>query len=289
MLALGSAISSSLIYLAPYNPAKIIAGPQAPLEQVREIENSLGLDESPVVHFFTWIGGAFHGDFGKSWALQPQEPVSSLIWERLPRTLTLVGLAIIFSVVVGIPLGILFSLKRGKWIDRLGLGGWLLIVGIPIIWVGLLAVLVFGVWLGWPPATGGGVGIEYILIPSLLLSIPQGAIIARLTRSKVLELSKRESSGRKKAELNQESLIHVIVRTFTVIIPKRLPLLLGIALPLETIFGWSGMGPLMIQAINGDDFLVIQGSLWIFIVIVIVANLVGGITYTCYSRYVRGR
>jgi peptide/nickel transport system permease protein len=291
VLLVASVITFSLVHLTSGDPAKILAGPQMPGLFENRIRHDLGLDEPIIVQYFEWVGGAFTGNFGHSWGLQSGRPVSDMILERLPRTLELGIAALLFSIVIGIPLGVIFALKRGKWVDRVGTGGWLIAFSVPSLWLGLIAILIFGVWLGWTPAIGGGgVGIQYLILPALALSVVLTAVVARQAKSDMIEFMEKASSKAKTKGVRRKAIRYTIVKAVTVTYPKRLPLLFGLLIVIETILGWPGMGYLMISAVRSCDFLVIRGVLWVFIVLVVIANLIGEIIYAYFrSRYVEGR
>lgn len=283
VLLLGSIITFSLLHL-PGNedPAAKIAPPTAGPATVEKIRLDLGLDKPPHIRYFEWLGGVLHGDFGESFVYK--RPVSTMIAERLPQTLKLVAFAVTISLIVGLPVGVLIS--GGSKIARLvSMGGWLLAVSVPILWIGILVISIFGVWFGWQPGLGQGVGLEYIILPGLSLAVVQTAFIARAVKSDIVDSRNKI----KVHERKRESISHRIVRAVTVITPRRLPLLFGVAVVIERVFGWPGMGSLMVTSIFNEEFLVIQGILLVFIVLTVILNLVGDILYAYYkSRFVKG-
>jgi ABC-type dipeptide/oligopeptide/nickel transport system permease component len=292
VLLVGSVITFSLLHLMPedLDPAQIMAGPMAGPELVEDIREDMGLDKSIIVQYFEWLGGAFTGDLGHSWTLEVRSEVSDMIWERLPRTIVLSIAALLFSVGIGIPLGVIFTLKCGKWVNRAGMGGWLLAFSLPIVWLALMVILFFGVWLGWAPALGGGVGIQYLILPALTLSAVLTVVVAKSAKSDMMKFMGQASTKAKTKRARRRAIIHTIVKALTVTYPRRLPLLFGLLVLIEVVFGWPGIGGLMFNAVRASDFLVFRGVLWVFIVLVVIVNLIGEIAYAYFkSRYVEGR
>jgi peptide/nickel transport system permease protein len=288
---ISSALLFSLLYLKPGDPARQIAGPQAGPGQVAMIRRDLGLDKPPYLRYFEWLGGIFNGDLGMSWKFA--RPVASMIAERLPQTLILSVAAFMVSVGIGIPLGIIAALKRKTKVDYTCMGIALLGASIPNFWQALMMILIFGVWLGWSPGLGGGIGPEYLILPAVTLGTALSGSVSRITRSSMLDVLNQDYIRAARAKgLKERTVIltHALRNAFipvATLLFMRLPWLFGGSIVIETIFQWPGMGWLMIEAIRANDFLVIQSVALMFVVLVIFANLLADISYAYLNPKIR--
>jgi len=293
LFLIASALLFSLLWLMPGDPAMIMAGPQAGPEQVAKIRHDIKLDRPPYVVYFEWLGGIFHGDFGRSWIIQPGVSVSSIVLERLPRTIELGIAALLFSIAIGIPLGIIAALRRGTKVDYACMGASLFGVSIPSFWLAMIVILIFGVWLGWRPALGGGLGPEYLILPAAVLGLHMAGTVSRLTRSSMLDVLNQDYIRTARAKgLRERSVIytHALKNAFipiATLLFMRLPLIFGGSIIIETIFQWPGMGWLMISAIRASDFLVIQAVALIFVLLVMITNLLADISYAYLNPRIR--
>lgn len=293
MFLVASALLFSLLWLMPGDPAQIMAGPQAGPEQVEKIRHDVGLDRPPHIVYFEWLGGIFRGDFGHSWQVQEEREVSDMILERLPLTIELGIATFLFSVVIGIPLGIIAALKRKTKVDYTCMGVALFGVSIPNFWQALMAILIVGVWLGWKPALGGHGGPEYLLLPAITLGTALSGSVSRLTRSTMLDVlrqdyirSARAKGLRERTVIFTHALKNAAIPISTLLF-MRLPWIFGGSIIIETIFQWPGMGWLMISAIRQHDFLVIQGVALMFVALVMIANLLADISYAYLNPRIR--
>lgn len=298
LFLVASALLFSLLWLMPGDPAKIMAGPQAGPELVAQIRHDIKLDRPPYMVYFEWLGGVFHGDLGRSWTLELRRPVSDMILERLPRTIELGIATFLISIAIGIPLGIIAALKRQTKVDYTCMGIALFGVSIPNFWQALMAILIIGIWLGWTPALGGGLGPEYLILPALTLGTAMSGTVSRLTRSTMLDVLSQDYIRAARAKgLRERTVIytHALKNAFipvATLLFMRLPWIFGGSIIIETIFGWPGIGWLMISAIRASDFLVIQAVALMFVVLVMIANLLADISYAYLNpriRYGAGR
>jgi ABC-type dipeptide/oligopeptide/nickel transport system permease component len=291
LFLVASMLLFSLLWLMPGDPAVILAGPQAGPEQVAKIRHEIKLDRPPYVVYFEWLGGVFHGDLGLSY--RKGVSVSSMIGECLPRTIELGITALLFSIAIGIPLGIIAALRRRTKVDYATMGISLFGVSIPSFWLAMIAILIFGVWLGWTPALGGGIGPQYLILPAVVLGAAMTGTVSRLTRSSMLDVLNQDYIRTARAKgLRERSVIytHALKNAFVPIstmLFMRLPHLFGGAIIIETIFQWPGMGNLMISAIRNTDFLVIQGVALMFVILVMIANLLADISYAYLNPRIR--
>lgn len=293
LFLVASALLFSLLWLMPGDPAKIMAGPQAGPELVAQIRHDIKLDRPPYIVYFEWLGGVFHGDLGRSWTLQTRRGVSDMIFERLPRTIELGIAAFLFSIAIGIPLGIIAALKRKTKVDYTCMGIALFGVSIPNFWQALMAILILGIWLGWRPALGDGSGPEYLILPALTLGTAMSGTVSRLTRSTMLDVLSQDYIRAARAKgLRERTVIytHALKNAFipvATLLFMRLPWIFGGSIIIETIFKWPGIGWLMISAIRASDFLVILGVTLMFVVLVMIANLLADISYAYLNPRIR--
>jgi len=291
LFLVASVLLFSLLWLMPGDPAMILAGPQAGPEQIAKIRHEIKLDRPPYVVYFEWLGGVFHGDLGLSY--RTGVSVSSMISECLPRTLELGIAALLLSIAIGIPLGIIAALRRGTKVDYATMGISLFGVSIPSFWLAMIAILIFGVWLGWTPALGGGIGPQYLILPAAVLGAVMAGSVSRLTRSSMLDVLNQDYIRTARAKgLRERSVIytHALKNAFipiSTMLFMRLPHLFGGAIIIETIFQWPGMGNLMISAIRNSDFLVIQGVALMFVLLVMISNLLADISYAYLNPRIR--
>jgi peptide/nickel transport system permease protein len=270
----------TILHLTPGDPVRIMAGPRASEAQVQTIRNQLGLDRSIPEQYMHWLGHVIQGDLGTS--IAGKRPVAELIGERLPFTLRLTVLSLVISVVVGIPLGILAAVKHHRAVDHLITFGALFSFSIPSFWLGLMLILLFGLWLRWTPISGAQ-GMASLALPAATLALPQIGILARLMRTEMLEVLQADyiktarAKGLHPLSVTYGHALRNALIPVTVLIFLSLPWLIGGAVVVETIFAWPGMGRLMVQALIQKDFPVIQGLLLIIALSTILANLLGDI------------
>jgi peptide/nickel transport system permease protein len=287
-----------LIHLAPGDPASVIAGPYASADDVAKLRHQLGLDEALPVQLFRWYGRLLRGDLGDSIFLR--RPVTEAIVDRLEPTLLLTTWATLIAVLAGVPAGILSARYHNSTIDQSLMGLALLGLSVPNFLLGLLMILVFGVWLGWLPVAGyvpleGGVwrNLRSLVMPSLALGLVQSALIARITRSSMLDVLREQFvlTGRAKglAEnivVYKHALKNAIIPTLTVI-GITFALLIGGAVVIETVFNIPGLGRLIISAVLRRDYPVIQGVVLLIAVTYTVVNLLVDLAYLLVDPRVR--
>lgn len=266
------------IRLIPGDPARVMAGNDATIQDVQNVRKSLGLDKPLYTQYFTYIQGLLHGDLGTS--LKTKNPVSYEIGLRYPYTIALTLVSIVWAVIVGVLIGIVSAVKRGKWQD---LGGMALAVSgisIPSFWLGLMLIQIFAVNLGILPATG-----DNIILPAFTLGAPVAAIIARFTRSSVVEILKEDYVRTARAKGLKEKVViwgHVFRNAMIpviTIVGLQFGFLLGGSVVTESVFGYPGIGNLLIESVNFRDYTMIQSLILIFSLNFIVINFVVDILY----------
>ncbi len=260
----------TLMTFSPGNPEEIILGSTATSESLETKRQELGLNDPFLIRLGTFLSDTFIDlDLGKSWTTGAS--ISASIAERLPRTFALSITMMLISVTVGIPLGIIAAIKQNKWQDNLSMVMALLGLAIPDFWLSLLLVLLFSVNLGWLPAMGIG-GIEYYILPALAGCTGGIAALARQTRSSMLDVIRADYITTARAKgmsewqvVMKHALKNGLIPIIT-IIGSHFGKMLGGTIIIETIFGIPGMGQLIISAVNGRDYPVVQvGSIFLAI------------------------
>jgi len=242
----------------------------------------LGLDSPLYVRYFRWLGEIVRGDFGRS--IRTRQPVLQMLWDRLPATVELIVAATVVYLTIAIPVGIISAIKQNSIFDQVSMLGALFGVSMPIFWQGLVLILIVGFYLGWTPISGRG-GLEHLILPAITLGTSQAALIARLTRSSMLEVIRQDYIRTARAKGLWEWIVvckHALrnaLNPVLTIVALRIPMLFGGAVVTETVFAWPGMGRLMVLSIFRQDFPLIQGALLIVATLVVLSNLLADILY----------
>jgi len=276
--------------IIPGDPAATILGPQAGVAEIEQMRIEMGLDQSYLEQFFSFVSDLFQGDLGYSFAYQMD--VNQLILERFPNTIILTVAALIISLIVGVSAGIFSAYRKNTWIDYLITTLSLVGVSMPIFWLGVMLVLIFSVNFSLLPATGMGyldqgidVFIQHLLLPSLTLATIPTAYFARITRSSMLEVLNEDYIRTARAKGLKENLViwkHALKNALNPILSvlgMQVAGLLGGSVVTESIFAWPGMGNLIVDAIDRRDFGVVQGVVIFIAFIYIVVNLIIDIQY----------
>lgn len=288
----------SLLYLAPGDPAAVIAGDQASPADVEKIRVSLGLDKPYLWRFGIWLSQILQGDLGVS--IFSQLPVSELILQRIEPTLSLMLFALLITVVVGIPMGLLAAWNKGGVIDRLVMGFAVLGFSIPIFVFGYLLAYVFGSVFRLVPVQGfvpisSGIGpfLKTIILPSIALSTVYIALVARITRTSMLEIISQDYMRTARAKglspfamVVSHALKNAAIPIITVL-GVGFATLLGGAVVTETVFSVPGLGRLTVDAILRRDYPVIQGVILLSSLFYVLVNLAVDITYMIVDPRIR--
>ncbi|MDE2581051.1 MAG: ABC transporter permease [Rhodospirillales bacterium] len=287
-----------LLYLAPGDPAAVIAGDQATPAQIAAIRASLGLDKSFLVRFGTWLWQIAHGDLGKS--IFTGLPVTTMISQRLEPTLSLMVMSTLIAVVVAIPLGVVAASKQGSWIDRGVMAIAVFGFSTPVFVVGYLLAWVFALKLGWLPVQGfhslrdGFVPfLRTLILPSVALGLIYIALIARITRATMLEVLGQDYVRTARAKgVGQRSIlfVHALKNAavpITTVVGSGIALLIGGAVVTESVFAIPGLGRLTTDAILQRDYPVIQGVVLLFSFTYVVVNLIVDLLYTLFDPRIR--
>ncbi len=280
-------IISALVFVAmrmiPVDPAELVVGPYATAEQRELARQKLGLDKPIAVQYAIYLQNAVGGDLGRS--IKTGKEVTALIGDTLPNTLLLGGVALTFAYLLAIPIGVLAAVRQNTLVDQGAMAVALIGISVPNFWLGLLLILTFAVGLRWFPATGSGTW-AHLVLPSITLGLQYTAIVARMTRSSVLEVLRQDyirALHAKGLERSKVIYVHALKNAVIPIISLmglHISAVVGGSVIVETIFAWPGMGQLLINSIIGRDFPVVQGVLTLLGVAVLLANLLADVLYT---------
>jgi peptide/nickel transport system permease protein len=290
MMAVVALFVFGLLYLAPGDPAAMIAGDQATPAQIETIRSSLGLDRPFAVRFVTWIIGVVQGDFGNS--LFSGQSVASMIVQRIPATLSLMILTLIISISVAAPLGVLAASRQGSWLDRAVSAFAVLGFSLPVFVLGYILAYVFALRLGWfpvqgyaAPSQGFGAYVGHLVLPAVTLSGGYIALITRISRSAMLDALSQDYVRTAKAKgLPRRSVlfIHALKNAalpIVSIIGVGVAALIGGAVVTESVFGIPGLGRLVVDALLRRDYPIIQGVVLVSSFAYIAVNLGVDILY----------
>ncbi len=279
-----------IMHLAPGCPTTIMLGDHASPEAIVELRARLGLDDPISIQYLRWLSRVVRGDFGRS--IHTRQPVLDMILQRLPATVELTLTAMILSLLIAIPVGIISSTKRYSIFDHAGMVGALFGVSMPVFWQGLMMILLFSFILGWTPISGRG-DISHLILPAITLGTGMAALVARLTRSSMLDVIRQDyiTTARSKGLVERIVIIKHALRNALIpvvtIVALQLPVLFGGAVITETVFAWPGMGRLIVTSIFVRDFPVVQAAVLIIAVLVILANLLADILYIFIDPRIR--
>jgi peptide/nickel transport system permease protein len=288
----------SLLYIAPGDPAAVIAGDQASPADVERIRQSLGLDRPFLVQFGSWLWRILHFDLGTS--IFTNLPVTSMIAQRIEPTLSLMLLTLALTLVVAVPLGVVAAWKAGSFIDRTIMGFAVAAFSLPVFVVGYVLAYVFALELEWLPvqgytpfSNGFWPWLQNLILPSIALGCVYIALIARITRASMLEVLQQDyiRTGRAKG-LGQPSIlfIHALKNAavpIVTVIGIGVALLIGGAVVTESVFAIPGLGRLTVDAILRRDYPVIQGVVLMFSFVYTLVNLLVDLTYTLLDPRIR--
>ena len=262
-----------IMALIPGDPATAILGSFATPENVARLNRDLGLDQPPVRRYLIWLGNLLQGDLGRSYSLD--RPVLDEVRERFSATLVLAGAAFVLCTLWGLLIGIWTAARQYGWTDRILTFVVLIGISVPSFWLGLLLILLFAVDLRWLPASGmyaiyGGGDLpdllRHLVLPAFTLSVVATGVIARLTRSAMLEVLRQDFIRTARAKGVSETRV-LYVHAFKAALVSVVPVLgvqagfvLGGAVYIETVFQWPGVGRMLVQAISTRDVLLVQGG-----------------------------
>ena len=314
-----SVIVFLMITLTPGDPVQIMLGDsRSSPEQEAALRHDMGLDRPLHERFVLFIGNAARGEFGLSFF--HRRPVIDVIGERLPATIELTLAALVLSLVIAIPLGVLAAVRKNSWLDRLATVSSLFGVSMPGFWFGILLILLFSVKLGWFPVAGR-IGyasevpaitgmllpdallagrldsfwqaLRHIALPAVTLALPMAAVLMRVTRSSMIEVLRSdyvlfaEAKGLSRARvIGRHALKNALIPTVTVAALET-GSLLGGNMIVETVFGWPGLGRLVVEAIFSRNYPLVQAAVLLYAVTYVMLNFLADLLYTKLNPRVR--
>jgi peptide/nickel transport system permease protein len=298
VMAIVAILVFSMLRLTPGDPASIIAGAAATAADVEGIRAKLGLDRPIVEQFLIWIGNILRGDFGESFFFK--KTVASLIADRVGPTLALATFTMLLSIAIAVPLGVLAAYKQGTWIDRVVMGLSVLGFSVPVFVIGYLLIYLFAIELAWlpvqgyqPPGEGIGGFLARLVLPSLTLSVIYVALIARITRTSVLEVLGEDYIRTARAKglprttvLMRHALRNAAVPIVTVI-GIGVALLIGGVVVTESVYSIPGLGRLTVDAVLARDYPTVQAVILLFSVVYVLLNLLVVVAYTVLDPRIR--
>ena len=295
-----SVIIFMVLHLSPGDPAEIMLGSQATQADLERLRAELGLTEPLYVQYVHWLGLVVRGDLGRS--IWMKRPVLGEVLGRFKATLILTGAGLLLSTVIGLALGIASAVRPNSLLDRLSAVASLFGASMPVFWLGIVLMVIFALWLGWLPASGmfapyGGGDLRDLLVhlalPAVTLAAASVTIIARLTRSTMLETlgqdyirTARAKGVVERAVVLRHGLKNALIPIVTVV-GVQAGYLLGGAVLTETVFAWPGVGTLMVQGILARDFPLVQGCVLVVALSFVLINLVVDLLYAWLDPRIR--
>jgi peptide/nickel transport system permease protein len=281
-----------LTTIVPGDPARIMVGQRGDPATIEKIRHEMGLDKPLAVQFVDFMKNALTMNLGKSYRNNMTVVQALLI--RLPVTVKLAFASMVIAIIVGVPLGIISAVKQYSWFDYGAMFFAILGISAPVFWVALLSVVLFCVVLGWIPGTGTGNGewIYYVL-PSVVLGLRPGALIARLTRSSMLEIIRQDYIRTARAKglaervvIMKHALRNALIPVVTIIGIETAGLLSGVVVT-EYIFSLPGIGRLSVEALINRDFPVIRGVVLFMAFLFVLANLIVDLSYPFFDPRIK--
>jgi ABC-type dipeptide/oligopeptide/nickel transport system permease component len=301
-----------MMALTPGDPVQVmLAGQNASEAQIESLRHDMGLDRPPLVRFFVFLGNALTGNFGQSFF--HRRPVADIILERLPATIELTLVALIIALAIAIPLGIWAAVRRGSWVDRIATVGSLFGVSLPGFWFGIVLLIVFSVTFRWLPVSGRldfacevpaisrlvlidtllrwrpacfGNALSHIALPALTLALPTAAILMRVARASMLEVLRTDYIAFAQAKglsprriLFRHALKNALMPTVTVAAIET-GSLLGGNMIVETVFGWPGLGRLVVESIFTRNYPLVQAAVLLYAATYVALNFLADVIQT---------
>ena len=298
VILLISIFSFSLVHMLPGDPAVLALGSEASETDVENFREKYNLNKPVVEQYLLWMKGMLHGDLGDSIAYS--RPVLSCLAERLPRTVSIGLPALIISSILGILAGIISAIHRGKSIDNLITFISTVGLGAPQFWLGIVGIWFFGMKLGWLPLSGYvapsedfGQYIYYGIMPILILSFSLLASVARQTRSNMLEVvdqdyirTARADGLAERSVIYKHALKNALIPVITTI-GMQVRVVVGGSLMVEQVFNIAGIGTLLVSAVNGRDYMVVQGCVFMISLVTVAVNFLIDLLYGVVDPRIR--
>ncbi|HXG42459.1 MAG TPA: ABC transporter permease [Dehalococcoidia bacterium] len=299
-LALVTVLVALLVRLLPGDAVEIIIGQYTPLTHGdREaVRRQLGLDKPWYEQYGEFVAGVFTGDWGTS--LQSQQPIGRELARRLPVTFELGLLALLISIVVAVPVGVIAAIRQDRWLDYLMRGTAIVFIAVPAFWLGTLVVVLPNVWWGWAPPIHYESffddplsNLYFMIIPAAILGLGLSGSVMRLTRTQMLEVLRQDyirtawAKGlRERVVILRHALRNALIPV-TTLIGLQVPLLVGGTVVLETIFSVPGIGSYLVTAVNSRDYPVVQAVNLVVALAVVLSNLLVDVLYAYLDPRIR--
>jgi peptide/nickel transport system permease protein len=283
-------LTFAIIQFTPGDPVVLMLGNYATPARVAEMREQLGLNDPMLVQYARYVWNAAHGDLGKSF--RGQTAVLDEILLRFPSTLELTLAAVALSIFIGVPTGILAATTRQKWLERLVMATSIVGISIPNFWLAVILIIVFGVNLKWVPVTGGD-GLSALILPTIALAVYPSAVLARLTRSSILEVIREDYVRTARAKGIAErtvTWVHIMRNALipvVTVIGLQFAGLLGGAVFIESVFARSGLGRFAVNAISARDYPQIQGMVLFAATVYVLLNLAVDLLYAYLDPRIR--
>lgn len=298
ILAVVAVVVFLIVHLTPGDPAAVMLGDEAGEKEIAELRAQLGLDLPLVVQFFHWLANVVQGDLGRSYF--SDVPVTQAFWEHLGPSVSVAILAQIIAILIAIPIGIMAARRKGTMMDQAVMGVSLFGISVPSFLLGLFLILLFAVQLKWLPVAGykplsqgAWNHLRYLILPALALGFMQAALIARMTRSSVLDIladnyikTARAKGLKERIVIYKHALRNAFIPILTVIGETFGGLVTGAAV-VETVFNIPGIGQLIISSVERRDYAVIQGTVLLITVTYVLLNLIIDLLYGIVDPRVR--
>lgn len=302
-------VMATLVFVSIYmvgNPVDVLANPNSDQREMAEITARLGLDKPLWEQYVLFVWNALHGDLGRSFVFN--EPALKLILQRMPATMELALTALVFSVVLGIPLGMLAGLKSESWVGRSIMTGSILGFSLPNFWIGLMLILLFAVQLRWLPSGGRGTtdtlfgvpvsfltldGLRHLILPAFTLALYKAALVIRLARAGTKEAMLQDyvrfarAKGLSPTRIVTVHILKNIMIPIVTVLGLELGGMIAFAVVTETVFAYPGMGKLLIDSISRLDRPVIVAYLMLVVVLFVVINFIVDVIYAALDPRVR--
>jgi ABC-type dipeptide/oligopeptide/nickel transport system permease component len=270
------------IDLLPGDAVTLMLGEHATKDAVARLREHLGLDKPFLVRYLVYVGQLARGDLGRS--IQQNRPVGAELADAWPATLELTVAALLLAAAVGIAAGAASAVWPNSLFDAVARLGSLFGLSMPIFWTGLVLIVIFSLWLNWLPVGGAG-SLTHLILPAVTLALPSVAMIARLTRSAVLDVLREDYVRTARAKgvgevwvLGRHALRNALIPIIT-LVGLQSGQLMGGAVLTETVFAWPGLGRLMVKAIFARDYVLLQGAVLVFALAFVIINLLVDLSY----------
>jgi peptide/nickel transport system permease protein len=289
-----------IMALIPGDPATAILGSYATPENVEKLNRDLGLDKPLIQQYFIWLGNLFQGDFGRSYSLN--RPVLDEVLERFSATLLLAGTSLVLCSILGLLAGVVSAVRQFGWADKVITFVVLIGISMPSFWLGLILILTFAVKVHWFPPSGmyaiyGGGDLpdllHHLVLPALTLAAVATGVIARLTRTAMLEVLRQDYIRTARAKGVSEFAViyrHAFKAALVSVIPVigiQAGFVLGGAVYIETVFQWPGIGSMLVTAISTRDLLLVQGGVLVVAAAYVLFNLAADVVQTMIDPRLR--